>query len=79
MQRIALTTLLAVLAACTSLPPNAPPTPPVPAAASPTPPPATPAPAPPPTLPYDEAVTSAATALLKNARLPGPPRYTNSR
>ena len=76
MQRIALTTLLAVLAACTSLPPNAPPTPPVPAAASPTPPPATPAPAPPPTLPYDEAVTSAATALLKNARLPGPPRYT---
>ena len=83
--------LLPMLAACTSMPTFAPaPAPPpaavaapAPLAASPAPPiaasavlpAAAPAAPPPPTLPYDEAVTSAATALLKNAKLPGPPRY----
>ena len=78
--------LLPLLAACTSMPPTLPVTaaPPASVAASPaqtTAPPtvspaATPAVLPPPTLPYDEAVTSAANALLKNAQLTGPPRYT---
>ena len=76
MQRLALSILLAVLAACTYIPPPAPATPTpfaAPVATSPAPP-APPPAAPPPTLPYDEAVTSAATALLTNALLPGPPR-----
>ncbi len=63
--------ILTVLAACNSLP--APPVAPQPTpvlAISPAPP-ATPA-APPPILPYDDAVLSAANALLKNAQLPTP-------
>ncbi|MEO6852622.1 MAG: hypothetical protein ABI410_09485, partial [Rhodoferax sp.] len=71
MQRLALCTVLTLLAACTNMPPPGLPKPPTPVASNPTPPPAPP----PPTLPYDEAVTTAATALLKNAQLPGPPRY----
>ncbi|BDT67872.1 hypothetical protein os1_20500 [Comamonadaceae bacterium OS-1] len=72
MQRLTLCALV-LLTACTQMPPPGPATPPpVPVAASPVPPPAAP---PPPTLPYDEAVSNAATALFKNAQLPGPPRY----
>ena len=73
MQRLALCSVLTLLTACTNMPPPGPAKPPTPVASNPTPP---PAPPPPPTLSYDEAVTSAATTLLKNAQLPGPPRYT---
>nr|WP_315242423.1 OmpA family protein [uncultured Albidiferax sp.] len=77
MQRLSLLPL-ALLTACTNMPPFGPATAPAPVAATPAPPPAAAPPAapPPPTLPYDEAVTNAATALFKNAQLPGPPRYT---
>ena len=73
MQRLALCSVLTLLTACTNMPPPGLAKPPTPVASNPTPP---PAPPPPPTLSYDEAVTSAATTLLKNAQLPGPPRYT---
>ncbi|WP_394789546.1 OmpA family protein [Rhodoferax sp.] len=75
LRHLALPGLCMLLSACTGLPaPNAASTPTTPVAAVPPPP-------PPPTLPYDQAVLNAATALLKNATLPPPgtpaqPRYT---
>ena len=84
--RLAFITISAFASACGGLQSPAPAPAPAPAtvAAAPAPAPVTavavPAPAPPPILPYDEAVLSAATALLKNARLPpegtaAQPRY----
>ena len=84
--RLAFIMISAFASACGGLQSPAPAPAPAPAtvAAAPAPAPPTavavPAPAPPPILPYDEAVLSAATALLKNARLPpegtaAQPRY----
>lgn len=87
---LSVATALALLAGCSGVPPfrttaspapmtaasSAGPAAPQPLPISSPPPASASAPAPPPTLPYDEAVTSAATTLLKNAQLPGPPRYT---
>ena len=86
--RLAIVAIFALIGACGGLqtPPPAPaPTaaaapPPVPAPGAAVAAPATPPPPPPPILPYDEAVLSAATALLKNAKLPpegtaAQPRY----
>ena len=86
--RLAIVAIFALISACGGLqtPPPAPaPTaaaapPPVPAPGAAVAAPATPPPPPPPILPYDEAVLSAATALLKNAKLPpegtaAQPRY----
>ena len=74
--RFAFVVMLALVSACGGLQ-NPPPTPaPAAAVAAPAPAPAAavaapaPPPPPPPILPYDEAVLSAATALLKNAKLP---------
>lgn len=83
--RFALVAALVLVSACGGLQSPAPS--PLAAAAAPTPAAApvaavaAPAPTPPPILPYDEAVLSAATALLKNAKLPpegtaAQPRYT---
>ncbi|MEO8808088.1 MAG: OmpA family protein [Burkholderiaceae bacterium] len=72
--RFAFVVMLALLSACGGLQSPAPTPAPAAAAAAPAPAPAAavaaPAPPPPPPLPYDEAVLSAATALLKNAKLP---------
>ena len=82
--RLAFITISAFASACGGLQSPAPAPAPATVAAAPAPAPVTavavPAPAPPPILPYDEAVLSAATALLKNARLPpegtaAQPRY----
>ena len=82
--RLAFITITAFASACGGLQSPAPAPAPATVAAAPAPAPVTavavPAPAPPPILPYDEAVLSAATALLKNARLPpegtaAQPRY----
>ena len=82
--RLAFITISAFASACGGLQRPAPAPAPATVAAAPAPAPVTavavPAPAPPPILPYDEAVLSAATALLKNARLPpegtaAQPRY----
>ena len=86
--RLAIVAIFALIGACGGLqtpPPTPAPTaaaapPPVPAPGAAVAAPATPPPPPPPILPYDEAVLSAATALLKNAKLPpegtaAQPRY----
>ena len=86
--RLAIVAIFALISACGGLqtpPPTPAPTaaaapPPVPAPGAAVAAPATPPPPPPPILPYDEAVLSAATALLKNAKLPpegtaAQPRY----
>ena len=86
--RLAIVAIFALISACGGLqtpPPTPAPTaaaapPPVPAPGAAVAAPATPPPPPPPNLPNDEAVLSAATALLKNAKLPpegtaAQPRY----